>query len=332
MIAAPSHSGPGLLHQRRRGFTLVELLVVIAIIGVLIGLLLPAVQAAREAGRRSACTNNMKQWGLAMHSHHDANQSLPFGSSRSNPPGGETTANAYTHTGPQPPRRTFVIALWPYLEQMSLYERYNFTLRYEDTSGSPSNNWLIGRPVNLYYCPSDRPNAVNSTNGCRINYAMSSGTAGLRSGATRPAVTGWVSGTNWDNFVPYTSRFAEITDGTSKTLLMGEVVFPPSESPADSRGFGMADLGTHGFMTAAQPNSGSDILVNCPGASAFLPCQQPAGSGDRWTISHVARSKHPGGVMVSMCDASVRFMANDISLPTWRALSTKNGGEVIGDY
>jgi hypothetical protein len=113
---------------------------------------------------------------------------------------------------------------------------------------------------------------------------------------------------------------------------MGEVIFPPSETPTDSRGFAMSDLGTHGFMTAAQPNSGSDILVNCPGASAFLPCQQPAGGGDRWTISHVARSKHPGAVMVSMCDASVRFMMNDIALPTWQALSTKNGGETVGDY
>jgi prepilin-type N-terminal cleavage/methylation domain-containing protein len=215
MVAAPSHRVLW-LNPQRRAFTLVELLVVIAIIGVLIGLLLPAVQAAREAARRSACTNNMKQWGLAMHSHHDAKQSLPFGSSRSNPPGKESSMGTNANNVP---RRTFVIALWPYLEQMSLYEKYNFAVKFEDnttagTAGGPRNDWLIGRPVNLYYCPSDRPNAVNSTNGCRINYAMSSGTAGLRSGATRPAVTGWASGTNWTDFVPYASKFAEITDGT----------------------------------------------------------------------------------------------------------------------
>src|SRR5215212_7828876 len=98
-------------HRRRlaSGFTLVELLVVIAIIGVLVALLLPAVQAAREAARRTQCLNNLKQWGLAMHNYHDNLLQLPFGATAPQMPGGSV-----------PPRRTWVIFLWPYIEQGNL--------------------------------------------------------------------------------------------------------------------------------------------------------------------------------------------------------------------
>lgn len=304
------------------GFTLVELLVVIAIIGVLIGLLLPAVQAARESARRSSCTNNMKQWALAMHSHHDVQFVFPFGSSRRNPPGDESAANAYT-TGTQPPRRTFVIPLWPFMEQAELYSRYNRTLRYED------NQATITVPVSTYYCPSDRPNARDAgTHGARINYAMNSGPAALLETA-RQGVTGWSGGTDWQNFIPYQSKMKEIADGTSTTLLMAELVFPP-EGVTDARGLVFADTGTHGVMTRFQPNSGSDSIWQCT-STTDLPCQV-VGGGSRRNISVVSRSKHPGGVMVSMCDASVRFVPNTVSLGVWQALSTRNGRDTVGDY
>ena len=93
--------------HRRRGFTLVELLVVIAIIGVLVALLLPAVQSAREASRRMKCTNNLKQWALAMHSHHDTYSKLPYAKKNN-------------------PRTVWVTNLWPYIEQQALYSRYDW--------------------------------------------------------------------------------------------------------------------------------------------------------------------------------------------------------------
>ena len=104
--------------SHRRAFTLVELLVVIAIIGILIALLLPAVQAAREAGRRTQCVNHMKQWGLAMLMYHEKYERFPFGS----------ISDGGTGIG-GPDRKTFVVALWPYIEQKALHDRYDFDLQ-----------------------------------------------------------------------------------------------------------------------------------------------------------------------------------------------------------
>jgi prepilin-type processing-associated H-X9-DG protein len=155
----------------------------------------------------------------------------------------------------------------------------------------------------------------------------------MASGSTRPAPFGWISGTNWTDFVPYRASLKDVTDGTSETMLMAEVAFPTSDTPdTDSRGQGLNDLGTPGFMTASTPNSGSDTLANCPGASAFAPCQQVASSSLRGTISAVSRSKHPTGVNVAMCDGGVQFVSNTVDIGVWQARSTMGGGELTGDF
>jgi prepilin-type N-terminal cleavage/methylation domain-containing protein/prepilin-type processing-associated H-X9-DG protein len=308
--------------KRSGGFTLVELLVVIAIIGVLIALLLPSIQATRESGRRASCTNNLKQWGLAMQSHHDARRWLPYSTSRTNPPGLEAVI---VPCPADPPRRTFIISVWPYMEATSLATAYN----YDEIFTTATNRPLCNTPLGVYYCPSDRPGAKGggnpSTNVCAVNYIINWGTTTF-AGAGRRAPFGRLGGWTWHNQLPYCTRFADITDGTSKTLLMSEVALPPRDTVIDSRPHRFNDVGTPGFMTRITPNSSvPDDIEDC---DPYLPCRV---SG-RGSMSLAARSRHPGGVVVALCDGSVRFVTDAVNIGTWRALSTMNQGDAVGEY
>ena len=321
--------------QRRSAFTLVELLVVIGIIGTLVGLLLPAVQAAREAARRSQCTNNLKQWGLAMHNHHDATRYLPYGTNRLNPPGSEATTpltgTAADWYSGNAARRTFVISLWPYLEQAELFARWRAT----EGWWSGNNKALTALPATHYFCPSDRPAAKYLAESgqypaCRVNYVLNFGaTTASDSTNRRKAPFGFLSGTSYQNFVPYRTKFAEITDGTSKTLLMAECRVTGKDTSNDIRGHVFDDNGGPFFMATNPPNSGIDQAHRCDPSSDNPPCQ-PASTGGGSSLA--ARSRHSGGVSVVMCDSAVRFVADTIDPNTWRALSTMNGGEPNGDY
>ena len=318
----------------RRAFTLVELLVVIAIIGTLVGLLLPAVQAAREAARRSQCSNNLKQWGLAMHSHHDANRYLPYGANRAYPMGSEAT-NTDTLR-----RRTFIISLWPYLEQADLFARWNATEGWY----YPNNTKLTIVRATHYYCPSDRPGAMYFAEGslggtsgqypaCRVNYVPNYGATTASDNANRrKAPFGLLSGTGYGTYVPYRTKFADITDGTSKTLLMAECRVTGRDVSLDARGNIFDDNQGPFFMAANPPNSGIDQTNRCDPALDNPPCQTVGTSTGGGGSSLAARSRHSGGVSVVMCDSAVRFVADMIDPDTWRAVSTMNGGESGGDY
>jgi len=309
--------------QRRSAFTLVELLVVIGIIGTLVGLLLPAVQSAREAARRSQCTNNLKQWGLAMHNHHDAIRYLPYGSNRVYPLGTEASK---PNNGSQ--RRVFVVSLWPYLEQSDLFSAYDpkapFYAWWANGSGR-SNISLCNTPASHYYCPSDRPNAKQASDvhvRCRANYVVNYGPNVLfTAGAVAPF--GWNSSGGFSNCVPYQKAFKDITDGTSKTLLMAEARLAQTDLNGDFRGDVFNDEGGHWFMAKNTPNSGSDESPYCSSTSE-MPCSSPGGN------AAAARSRHPNGVNAVMCDGAVRFFADSVQLATWAALSTMNQGDTIG--
>ena len=124
--------------RRRLGFTLIELLVVIAIIAVLVALLLPAVQQAREAARRSQCRNFLKQWGLAFHNYEETNKMLPFGAI--------TT-----------PRHTFVVSLWPQMDQQTMFDKYDFSTGFWQPPNTifGTTNGVIAAKLPYYFCPSD---------------------------------------------------------------------------------------------------------------------------------------------------------------------------------
>jgi len=146
--------------SKRRGFTLVELLVVIAIIGILIALLLPAVQAAREAARRSQCTNNLKQMGLALHNYHDVQRSFPLGA----------------YAGPVTPVNltgsNWRTALLPYLEQGTVYSKLSFGYDFCGCSGYPfggGNGALSGLKIDAFVCPSSTVDAFTDTVGSPAN-------------------------------------------------------------------------------------------------------------------------------------------------------------------
>ena len=161
--------------RQQRGFTLVELLVVIAIIGILVALLLPAVQSARAAARRIQCVNQLKQWGLAMHLHHDVNKELPLGS----------------RSGP---RQTWVMHLWPFIELDTLNSQNDLSINFYQPPGTIAGtlDGLTGQYVSFYYCPSDE--GADQTRGTyqrrRGNYVVNWGKLALRpepgAGGDRP--------------------------------------------------------------------------------------------------------------------------------------------------
>jgi prepilin-type N-terminal cleavage/methylation domain-containing protein/prepilin-type processing-associated H-X9-DG protein len=316
------------VHGSRRGFTLVELLVVIAIIGALVGLLLPAVQAARESARQSQCSNNMRQWALGMQTYHDTYRALPLA---------VTDYPCLKHS--------WLPSMWAFIEQINLANRYDWTNHIFDWPNVHNQDQrpVCGTRLPIYYCPSDRPGAVltNHTNNrisVRLNYVTNS-TNIVRSGKT---FLGPFGNANFGKKTdcpagfrargytgPEATKFRNITDGLSKTLLLSEInlITTDNENPSDGRGalwFGYwFDTGVY------TPNSGHDVVPvgkSCTNLPPFLPCLATGASGQ---YSQVARSHHPGGVQAAFADGAVQFISNSIDTSTWQAIGTINGRESL---
>jgi prepilin-type N-terminal cleavage/methylation domain-containing protein/prepilin-type processing-associated H-X9-DG protein len=309
------------MSHRRTAFTLIELLVVIAIIAILIGLLLPAVQKVREAAARAQCQNNLKQIGVGLHNYHSAYQKLPPGS---NPSG-----------------FTVLTLLLPFMEQDNLYKQINFTASADD----PLNAGPNGTPIKTLICPSDAftlPQGLAGNNyfanyGTNINFfgnsSVANGVFALR-----------------DNGI----SLLAITDGTSNTVAFSELKKGDFNnavySPADWLNVGSAGLPTTADQaySICQTVNVQDLSLQCFSAggewlgddntgTAYTHVVPPNTTNCCWlanlTFAVTASSYHTNGVNLLLCDGSVRFVPNSISLATWRALGTRQGGEVLGsDY
>lgn len=301
----------------RDGFTLVELLVVIAIIGVLIALLLPAVQAAREAARRTECSNNLKQYGLAFHNRHDVHGKLPIGASENL-------------------RQTWVIHMWPFLEQNNVADAYNYNAHFYQSPNIVTNsaNGVTATRLKVYKCPSD-PGADlwkgDQYWRARLNYAVNYGNFTIPNGSSTngagKAPFGYDGPNGAFSEASRASRLADFTDSTSNTLIMAEIRCALSETDADMRGDVLNDdAAGGGFMTIRTPNSSTNDIMQSgwciSKAAQGLPCS--TGNQD-----FASRSQHPTGVQVLFADGSAHFIAETIDLATWRALGSMQGGEVV---
>jgi prepilin-type N-terminal cleavage/methylation domain-containing protein len=295
--------------RRHRGFTLVELLVVIAIIGILIALLLPAVQAAREAARRARCSNNLKQLGLALHQYHELQKSYPVGAVGVNPATGSYSGGRT--------RTPFCVFLLPHLEQDNRHNLYDF-----------KKHWyvqlkVIGEYLNAWHCPSAQSRQMWHAGD---TFWEAKGSYGLN----------WGQNTYMDQgkpapfYLEYGARAADIRDGLTNTLAMTEMLQAPSEQgqPIDRRGrIWNEDSSCYQITTKLTPNSSAPDVGRCANRPEMdLPCIN-TGSTPKSAHYMAARSKHPSGVQVMLCDGSVHFASDSINLQLWKDLSSQAGEE-----
>jgi prepilin-type N-terminal cleavage/methylation domain-containing protein/prepilin-type processing-associated H-X9-DG protein len=316
------------MNAKRSGFTLVELLVVIAIIGVLVALLLPAVQAAREAARRMSCSNNLKQFIVAAHNYHDTYLAFPAGRNQ---------RSFSTHA-----------SLLPFVEQVNTANLIDFTV----SVNHANNANLRGTKIGFFNCPSDPQTQVpQGLAGTSYRANQGSGVLwGLPS--TNPSNVNF--GMPEPNGVFYERTYlnmSAIIDGTSQTAAFSEHqkgdfnngvatkadTFAPGTHPANAdealtqcNAIDPNDLSMQGVSDVGAPwaegyhSTTIYFHVLPPNGRS---CMFPPGR-----IATSAASQHPGGVMMALCDGSVRFVSQTINLQTWRDIGQRNDGRALGEY
>ncbi len=310
---------PHLSPLSRRGFTLVELLVVIAIIGLLVALLLPAVQAAREAARRSQCASNMRQIGLALHNYHDLQKSFPPGSIFL---GTCCSDESYV---------SWPISLLPYLEQGSLNERYD----HNETNESGSNQFVREQFLSVYACPSEPQTRqlLEPETGPAHDLQLVYMPGSYRGVGGRSDGSGW-----WDNYPQYLSlpptwagvlhvvdgrlrpeSFASIADGASNTLMVGEY---GTKSRIKRRTFWAYSYASYNKSDVIPE---SRTLLN-----DYDRCAAIGGQGGLQACSRGWGSFHPGVVQFLLADSSVRPISRSVNMLLLAEAATIAGREASG--
>jgi prepilin-type N-terminal cleavage/methylation domain-containing protein len=323
----------GRLRRLSRGFTLIELLVVIAIIAVLIALLLPAVQQAREAARRSQCTNNLKQFGLALHNYHDTMNIMPYSSN------GQSWNATPSHTWNE-----FIL---PYLDQGPLYAKINFNVDVSNNStpaaaGGQTNYALLTQPMKFQQCPSNPfANSLTQIDGQNFDaeggngpwpqqvecYAPSSGSQvsdNVGQDCNNVGAPAWchAPGSDWNNAAPganpgmfsgrnaWACRFRDVTDGMSNTMMVGE-----------RRGESM--------------HHGSTFSSNFQGAWTGTKINSPSAlwnSPNSYNQNMGFSSRHVGGAFILFGDGHSKFLSDNINYQTYCYLGDKADGQVVGEF
>ena len=317
----------------RRGFTLIELLVVIAIIAVLIALLLPAVQQAREAARRTQCKNNLKQIGLALHTYHGTFGMFPPGYIDSVAGGGGSQG--------QDGGWSWQAQILPQMEQGPLFNQFNFEYHPYGTTSTAQNIALVATVQPAFSCPSDpkppHTSIRESGNGGYVERIATSSYCGVFGAFGDRACDGIQPQPSQRGLLVANAgrRIADITDGTSNTLAVGEVTWYVSQ------------------MQVLYGSLGSSGYAACQGHSNIYPQwrhlrsarQKPNGTPPGSTYAHTGfHSMHTGGVQFLLADGSVRFIseniqhtnspndAPDTALGAYQLLANINDGQVIGEF
>ncbi len=329
----------------RGGFTLVELLVVIAIIGILVALLLPAVQSAREAARRMSCSNNLKQQGLALHNYHDTYKTFPYGMSGAPDDSAGLNDDGYgwgTH-------------ILPFMEQQQVYDLLDAAV----PVGTPGALWKASyvnivpggdSVIDTYRCPSSP---------LQSHVAGNTGGAARRNGY---ATSDYKASTGWGDFgiffkmedgrargLSSPQRIADILDGTSNTIALGESAYIPSLSnwPVWIGGLGSDETTLFKTQPPSPPNCGisSNVWLDDPVSGGFWGHNQASTQARRSRLELMesvsgrpkgysldddcAVSWHPGGVMFAFADGSVKFIPETVDIGTYWYLGDRRDGQVV---
>lgn len=268
------------MSRTRRAFTLIELLVVIAIIAILVALLIPAVQQAREAARRTQCKNSLKQWGIALHNYHETHSTFPMGKERQR-------------------HWTFRSMLLPFIDHSALYDEINFEHQPHcfNYAVSMGTNSPTRASIGIYFCPSD-PNSERPFSGF-LGHHMPGNYVGSR-GSLSTSINGV--------FFPDSQvRFADLIDGSSSTIAMGERGIPKALNI--------------GWMLCG---SNADAFI---GMDVGLAPGDGSGAHNDHYWSH-----HVGGAHFLLCDGSVKFLSENADHSLLSGLATRNGQEHLGEF
>jgi prepilin-type N-terminal cleavage/methylation domain-containing protein/prepilin-type processing-associated H-X9-DG protein len=315
--------------KRRIAFTLIELLVVIAIIAILIGLLLPAVQKVREAANRAKCQNNLKQLGIALHGYHDTMQFFPGCSA---PQAGFNTPQCWN---------AFIL---PYIEQVNIYNLIATNWDIEPYNVDPTTpaGRAAGTILPIFLCPSANttstynlfaaaPSTTFFNNNAVCHYAAIMG--------SDRTLTGYASYLGIMS-INTKNRIADVTDGTSNTMILGEWsgTVPPQEHPTTYGGqslcgpilyLGQADnTYVYSSKTITYPPN-SPYFYNYVGVTGTpAPVAQP----ESLCTQGALKSRHTGGINIVLADGSVRFISNSIDMTTFKNLADRADNNVLGDF
>jgi prepilin-type N-terminal cleavage/methylation domain-containing protein len=323
----------------RPGFTLIELLVVIAIIAILIGLLLPAVQKVREAAARVKCSNNLKQIGLALHNYESTFKRFPEAGDY---PVGATSADSYST----------LARILPYIEQDNIYQLVDLN------ASAISQPTVVRQRIAIYMCPTEKNDMPRASNPVRypLTYGANFGSWFVYDPTTGRGGDGAIS-MNRGNTA------ADFEDGLSNTVGFAEVKAfgnyllgpaqpntlnaPPPNTPAELLAYGgvLKTNITHTGWTEGQTFQTGLTFVFTPNTVVsytdatgtydvdYVSSRDGSSATNLSYAAMTARSYHTAGIVnVLLMDGSVRPVTPQISLTTWRALGTRRGGEVIGDY